>query len=82
MRATVVSIDAKHATVRLTPSWLGRLFGGRVVEVELVNVSTIANEPNWRTKGTGRHVERLIENALDYREVADPAPMRLIKEQG
>jgi hypothetical protein len=87
MRATVVSIDGNNATVRITPSWLGRMFGCRVVELELENLSTI-HRNGWVAKNTGRELAYIdhgeaIRNALDFREAADPAPAWVLrKEQG
>ena len=63
MRATVVSIDAKTATVRLTPSWLGRLFGGRVVEVARADHDQ-----------RGRHEDSLNARTTELEVIAGPEP--------
>lgn len=88
MRAAVVTLDGNRATVRLIPSWLARMFGSRVVEVELVRHVYSDGNATWRTVSTGSYLGHLthghlIRNALDFREVAAPVPARLIrKEQG
>lgn len=85
MKAAVVTLDGNRATVRLIPSWLARLFGARVVEVDIIRTSySDGSGVNWQTVATGRglgNIEHglIIRDALDFREVAAPAPARLVR---
>lgn len=62
-----------RATVVLTPSWWGRLFGERERSVDLERTGDL-----WRTVATRRELSyvtdgSLIRDALDFREVGSPA---------
>lgn len=63
------------ATVVLTPSWLGYLFGARTLSIDLYNPE---DGKGWRAVATNRELRdlphgSLILNALDFREVGSPA---------
>lgn len=58
MKATLVQRDGDRATVRLTPSWLARLFGARETECELVR-----DAGGWRAVDPAH--APLIRSAID-----------------
>lgn len=88
MKAVLVARTSTSATVRLSPSWLGRLLGACESIVELV----------WHVEGRGEKVQRgwvvqgsrrwlhetphgrRIENALDLVPVAAPPVAIVVRE--
>ena len=65
MKATLVECDGEHATVRLTPSWLARLFGAREAVVELEGRPELkGGRYRWYTAGTERELCELEHAAL------------------
>ena len=79
MKATLVQRHDDRAIVRLTPSWLARVFGARAVLCELERRPVLYGPPQsrWYAAGTGREVDSLpygvlIRDALDFTPVATP----------
>jgi hypothetical protein len=72
MKATLIHRDGDSATVRITPSWLGRWFGARVVDVACVRRWHLLNHDfEWVAEATRRPVDRAILLALERVEVVD-----------
>lgn len=85
MRATLVYRDGDRAAVRLTPSWLGRLFGARetVVELERERRSD-GSILHWKSPGSDRRLFQLrhgamIEDALEAVPVAALPLARVVR---
>lgn len=65
MRATLVECSDDRATVRLTPSWLARLFGAREVVCELeVDGRWSDGDLRWRYARTRRDLREGAHSAL------------------
>lgn len=91
MKATCIEFSATRAVVRMTPSWIARLFGATTKDIELGRVKQPGSEPGmcrytpWVCPGSGRSLDDLydsdiIYNALDFRDVADvPSAVAKIK---
>lgn len=85
MTARCTAYTGDRATVVLTPSRWGRLFGARPVTCELVGQDHWEGEVIWRHAATGRRVRggehgNLILRALDFREV-DALPRAAVKRE-
>lgn len=88
MRATLLDRTGDRATVRLTPSWLARLFGARETMCELnyhAGDADLDIKAGWYTAGTGRAVRDLwhgdeIRDALDFVPV-DPPPRAIARSR-
>ena len=59
MKAVLVDVCGKHVTVRMTPSWIARVFGARetVCEVDF-------NKDGWYHVATGRRLWEIKHGAL------------------
>lgn len=83
MKATLVSRNGDHATVRLTPSWLSRLFGARERSVKIwrghynqrgfcgdrCDCKSIGD--GWWVRGEAKSSERILLAAIDFVPVAE-----------
>lgn len=80
MRARCIFYADDRATVVLVPSWLGYLFGARMVSVDLHWEQPTPTTGSWKLVGSRRWLsemdhstQSLIRDALDFREVGSPA---------
>lgn len=74
MTATCIHLTDTEATVVLRPCWLARLFGARVVSVDLRKLGfhwlTTTGEPMLRIYSFPGYRDNAILDAVDYRIVA------------
>lgn len=81
MTAVLVDRTGDRATVRLTPSWLARLFGARVVDVELdwrPVASSLSGHYAWHAKRLDHY--EMLRNALDGLRVP-PLPRAIARRR-
>lgn len=81
MRATCVVVSETRATVILTPSWVGRLFGAKPVRCEL-HRSPGTWGAQWKSLHTGRPIYELphgaiIREAIELQPIEDLPRVRL-----
>jgi hypothetical protein len=75
MSARLLNRDRSTASVLITPTWLGRLFGRRPYVIRCER-----NEyGEWRTEATKRRVSVGVLDALDREEVGADLPVARIE---